>query len=337
MIVLACFNKICYKPAMALTPKTPKAHRAKRNMRPIGAPPVVYVKKKNSGSGGMVMGIILLALAAGGGFLYYNQQQNDAALDARQHQEEINAKVMAENERNFAEMERQKQERRSGGRKSATQQPNTAMGAVSQKPAASSPAPAVAADDEPQTPQLIEKKSAMGTTMVAADGSIEDTTPPPFNLKADGIVAKNVMEKLDKAIDAAADGDTFHDLQADLKRSFELTQPDIFTDKNVIPGYPDKEHKLLRLAQGVYVCLNLAAELNARNEVPDKAHAKFVNWLMKDKAKAARTFTYGLEHYNITDVETATVLLEELRAAHMKAPSSAMKKIPAIVKKGAAE
>ncbi len=319
---------------MALNTKTPKTGRSKRSARPVAAPPVVYVKKKNSGSGGMVMGVILLALAAGGGFIYYNQQQNDAALAARQHQMEINAQAMEANERNFAEMEKRKQERRAGRTSAPADRPNTAMGTVSQKPAAGSPAPdVVASDDAEQAPEYIEKKSAMGTAKV----SYEDTTPPPFNLKAEGIVAKNVLEKLDKAIDAAADGETFHDLQADLKRSFELTQPDIFTNKNVIPGYPDKEQKLLRLAQGVYVCLNLAAELNARNEVSDKAHTRFVNWLMKDKAKAARRFTYGLAHYNITDVEAATILLEDLRTAYIKAPSSAMDKIPTILKKGAAE
>ncbi len=322
---------------MSVNSNSPKARRSKRGARPAGMP-VVYVQKKKSGSGGLVMTLILLAALGGGGFIYYNQQQNAAALAAKQQKMEENAKIMEQNERNFAEAEAKKKGRRAA-RAATTATEETAMGAVSETPAVNdTPAVETTSTPAPVEEETVTVKSAMGTTtMTKRDGqfAVEDTTPPPFDLKAEGIVAKKVMEKLDKAIDEAGDGDTFHDLQADLKRSFELTQPGIFTDEKVIPAYPDKEQKLLRLAQGVYVCLNLAAELNAQNTVSDKDHAKFVNWLMKDKAKAARTFTYGLEHYNITDVATATVLLEELRAAHMKSPSSAMKKIPTVVKKGA--
>ncbi len=321
---------------MSLKPIAPKKGHPIR--RGPGGMPVVIVEKKKSGSGSLILGLLLLVALGGGGFVYYNQQKNEAALAAKQQRLEQNARNAAVNERLRAEAEEQKRQKKEAAR-------TTALGSVGAPAAESTPAPKTSRtvvstnNDAAEAPAEEEEegpKSAMGSTSAptAGDGvfNVDDTSAAPFDLTAEGKAAKAVITKLDKAIDAAGDGDTFHDLQADLKRSFEVAQPGAFADASTLPPFPDKEHKLLRMAQGVYVCLNLAAELDARNTVPSAQHAKFVNWLMKDKAKAARTFTYGLEHYNIHDVARAADLLDEVRQAYLISPSSGMKKIPVILK-----
>ncbi len=323
---------------MSLKPVAPKNHRPGRVPARTGAP--IIIQKKESGSGGLIMGLVLLAALAGGAFLYYNQQQNEATLAAQQQRLEDNARAEAENARLRAEYEAQKQQ------KKEERAADTAMGAAATPAAApapaakaSSPAAASAATTAPAAQEEEEEgpKSAMGSTSVpsAGDGvfNVEDTSAPVFDLTAKGKAAQKVIAALDKAIDKAGDGDSFHDLQADLKRSFEVAQPGLFADPATLPSFPDKEQKLLRMAHGVYVCLNLASELDSRNTVPSSAHARFVNWLMKDKAKAARTFTYGVvEHCGIHDSATAADLLDEVRQAYLISPTSGMKKIPAILK-----
>ncbi len=321
---------------MSLKPVAPKSHRAKRAVRPAGMP-VVVVQKKSAGSGGMVMGVILLALLGGGGFVYYNQQQNEAALAAKQERLEQNARNTAENERLRAEAEEQKRQKKEARRA-------TAMGSVG-TPAEEAPATTVAStntEDADSSYEEVEEEeakpsSAMGSTTAPTAGTgvfkVEDTSAPVFDLTATGKAAQKVIAALEKAIDKAGDDNTFHDLQADLKRSFDVAQPGLFDDAGTLPDFPDKEQKLLRMAHGVYVCLNLAAELDSRNTVPAEQHTKFVNWLMKDKAKAARTFTYGVvEHCGIHDSARAADLLDEVRQAYLISPSSGMKKIPAILK-----
>ncbi len=338
---------------MSLKPIAPQKPRTKRVKRPAGAP-VVLVQKKSSGSGGWLVLLLLLAAAGGGWYVYDNQQKNEAALAAREQRLEENAQKLADVERQKAEHEASKNKKG-----------KTAMGTLA--PAAADEA---SADDEyadmgdggvnyfGKTAESIEmpveqsvsassgetakrkstggRKSAMGSTeMEGGEFAEVDTSAPPFDLTAKGKAAKKVIDQLSKAIDKAGDGNTFHDLQADLKRSFEVAQPSLFADATTLPPFPDKEDRLLRIAQGVYVCLNLAAELDIEDDAQDKKHAKFVNWLMKDKAEAARTFSFGLEHYNITDVPTATKLLGELRATYWKTPSSAKKKIRPILEKAA--
>ncbi len=324
---------------MSLKPIAPKGRAPKRGVRSAGMP-VVVVQKKQSGSGGLIMGLILIAALAGGGFIYYNQQQNEAALAAKQARLDANAAAEAENARLKAEYEQKKLEQKQKKEKT------TAMGSVgAPEPAAASPAPAASSaslsaaevDDSLEEEEEEEgAKSAMGSTSAPTKGdgvfNVDDTTPPPFDLKAEGKAAQKVIVALDKEVDKAGHGNTFHDLQADLKRSFDVAQPGLFADASTLPAFPDKNHKLLRMAQGIYVCLTLAAELDARNTIPSDQHAKFVNWLMKDKAKAARTFTFGLEHCGIHDVAKATDLLDEVRQAYLISPSSGMKKIPAILK-----
>ncbi len=318
---------------MSLKPISPKNHRPKRVVR--HTPPVIVVqKKKSSGPGGLIIGVLLLLGLGGGYFVYNNHQKNEAAIAARQHQLDENARRVAEVERQRAEAERQRHVYEDEA------PDKTALGTRSEPEVSiPTPEPTSSAAAAEETPAKEEKTSALGDTSAptAGDGvfNVEDTSAPPFDLSATGKKAKKVYDDLDKAIDKAASGKTFHDLQADLKRSFEVANPGLFADATTLPAFPAKEEKLLRLAQGVYVCLNLAAELEARNTVPDEQHVKFVNWLMKEDAKAARTFTYGLEHYNISDAASAADLLEELRAAYLVSPTTAAKKIPTILKAAA--
>ncbi len=326
---------------MSLKPIAPKGRHPKRGARPAGAPVVVIQKKSGSG-GGMIVGLLLLLALGGGGFYYYNQQQNEAKLAAQQQRLEENARKVAEVERQRAEYEaqkKQKEEETSAKTALGTTAPvETAVPATASTPApkaVAAAAPAAAEEEAEEGP-----KSAMGGTSAptAGDGvfNVVDNTPPPFELKAQGKAATKVIAALEKAIDKAGDGNMFHDLQADLKRSFEVAYPELYATAGTLPAFPAKEEKLLRMAQGVYTCLVLAAELDSRATVPDREHARFVNWLMKDRAKAARTFTYGVvEHCGIHDTATAADLLDEVRQAYLISPSSGMKKIPAILKERA--
>ncbi len=323
---------------MSLKPITPKKPAARRGIRPMSAPVVVVEKKSSGGAGGLIVAVLLVLALGGGYFVYNNQQKNEAALAAQKQQLEENAQRVAEAERQRAEHEAKLRERKTalGSAQSPAALGTSAPAADSwsdsygDSPSAEEPAPA---EDEPET-------SALGSTGAPAKGdgvfNADDTTPPPFDLNAKGKAGQKVITSLDKAIGKAGDEGTFHDLHADLKRSFDVAQPELFADARTLPAFPDKEEKLLRMAHGVYACLNLASELEARSTVPDKDHARFVRWLMKDKAKAARTFTYGVvEHCGITDVSTAADLLDEVRQAYLISPSSGMKKIPAILKKHA--
>ncbi len=323
---------------MSLKPTNPRKHRPARTARPAGMP-VVLVQKKPSGSGGWVLFLLLLVAAVGGYFVYKHQLENEAALAARQQKLEENARKVEEARRQMAEHENLK--RQSDG------PTHTAMGTVGAPSATSSATAGVSADtssdysdesfDDDDSSDPAAEDSALGSTTLSGGLAATDTSAPVYDLRAEGKASLKVAEKLAKALDAAAEGDTFHDLQADLKRSFEVAYPGLFADSSTLPPFPDQKQKLLRIAQGVYVCLNLAAELDARDTVPAEKHAKFVNWLMKDKAKAARTFTYGLEHCGISDVATATEHLDKLRATYIKTPSSALKKIPTILKTEAGE
>ncbi len=329
-ISLAQVDKLWYKRRMSLKPIAPKNRRAVRGVRP--GMPVVVAPKKSSGGGGWIVLLLLVAALAGGYFVYTNQQKNDAALAAQKQRLEENAKKLAEAERQRAEYENRKKQ-------DAAAPSTTALGTAQ---SADMTSQGGYADDDVGSDVSYEEdaeesgsESALGSTTIAkgtGEFAVTDTSAPPFDLAATGKAATKVMEALDNAIDQAGEGDSFHDLQADLKRSFEVANPQLFANESTLPAFPDKEQKLLRLAQGVYVCLNLAAELEARDTVPSEKHAKFVNWLMKDKAKAARIFTFGLEHEGINEVATAADLLEKLRQIYLKSPSSALKKIPAILK-----
>ncbi len=328
---------------MSLKPIAPKKRSARPGVRPAGAP-VVIVQKKSSGSGGLLVGVLILLALGGGYFVYNNQQKNEAALAAQQQRLEENAQRVAEAERQRAEYENQKKQKEEE-RRAATALGTAAPTASEKQAPAATPAPsaaslttapAVTEEEEEENSQ----KSGMGSTKApsAGDGvfKVQDTSPAVFDLTTKGKAALKVMEALDKAIDKASNGKTYHDLQADLKHSFTVADPSLFADPAVLPPFPPKEEKLLRMAQGVFICLNLAAELEARNTIPEKEHAKFVNWLMKEKAKAARTFTYGVvEHCGITDTATAADLLDEVRQAYLISPTSGMKKIPAILKERA--
>ncbi len=321
---------------MSLKPAAPKGHPSKLGARPAGMP-VVVVQKKSSGGGGMILGVLLLLALGGGGFYYYNQQQNEAALAARQQRMEENALRIAEVERQKAEYEAQREQQRAEreAAKKATAPAATESLASTTTATASAPSSTTAEPEEAEGP-----KSALGATSApsAGDGvfNVTDTSPAVFKLDAKGKAATKVMEALDKAIDKAGNGNTFHDLQADLKHSFDVAYPELYATAGTLPSFPAKEDKLLRMAQGVYTCLVLAGELEARNTIPDKDHARFVNWLMKEKAKAARTFTYGVvEHCGIHDTATAADLLDEVRQAYLISPTSGMKKIPAILKERA--
>ncbi len=326
---------------MSLKPIAPKNKLAKRGVRPAGMP-VVVVQKKSSGGGGMILGLILLLALGGGGFYYYNQQQNEAALAAQKQRQEENARKVAEVERQRAEHQASKR----AGNADYDQDNKTALGTALatdvETSVSTTPDPSYSDDeaDVAMTEEEEGEKSALGATSApsAGDGvfKVEDTSAPVYDLAAKGNAAKKVMEALDKAIDKAEKEQAFHDLQADLKRAFEVAHPELFADAATLPSFPAKEEKLLRMAQGVYTCLVLTSELEARNTVPEKDHARFVAWLMKDKAKAARTFTYGVvEHCGITETEAAADLLEEVRQAYLISPSSGMKKIPAILKEKA--
>ncbi len=325
---------------MPVKPITPKKNLPLRSIRP-GVPVVTVQKSASGSSGGWMMLLLVLAALAIGYSFYNNQQKNEAALSARQQRLEENAKVVAEAERQRAEYEKGNQQKESGSTSTApgTAATTAADTADFSDEEADTHESSVADDFSSDASFGEEKKdgteSALGSTEIT-EGSGEfaeqDTSAPAFELATTGAAADSVMNKLDKAIDDAGNGDTFHDLQADLKRSFELAYPGLFADASSIPPFPDKSEKLLRLAQGVYVCLNLAAELDARDTVPADNHAKFVNWLMKEKAKAARIFVFGLEREGINDFATAAERLDNLRDVYLKSPSSALKKIPSIIK-----
>ncbi len=316
---------------MALKPVTPT-----RRKGPVARPVViVQSKKKSSSSGGWIVALLVLAAAAGGYFVYNNSQQQKAAA---QQKLEAAAAQKAEQERKVAEQKRQHEQEIAGRA--------TALGSVAPTAGSAAPAPAPRraagssyGSDTHQTQDESAANNGLGSTTkpTVATGMGEadvSATPPPFDLNATDNKAKTVIRKLDEAIAAAAEGDTFHDLQEDLKSSFEQCKPGLFSDPDTLPAFPAKEEKLLRMAQGVYVCLNLATEVQLSKEISAEKHARFVNWLMKDKAKAARTFTYGLEHYGIDATATATDLMTKLRDAYIKNPSGAMDKIPAITKSG---
>ncbi len=319
---------------MSLKPINPGKTRPKRPVRPIGAP-VVVVQKKSSGSGGLMMGLILIAALGGGYFVYNNQQKNEAARAAQQAKLEANARAEAENERLRLEHENEKKRRQE---EEAASVSATALGTAIPSASSSSTTYTEADTVADETPaEESGEDTALGSTEAPTTGTgmfnAEDTSAPAFDLTAKGKAAKKEQEALEKAITKAGNDGTFHDLQADLKRAFEVAQPGFFADGSTLPAFPPKEEKLLRLAQSVYISLTIAAELEARDTVPDKQHAKFVNWLMKEKGKPARTFSYGLEHYNINDMATATELMNELREAYLIAPSSAEGKIKLILEK----
>ncbi len=279
--------------------------------------------------------LLLIIAALAGGYYVYDKQQKDEAARAAVRQQKIEEQARKQEEELRRQAEQASSQQSSGINRTAL---GTALISDSSAPANSEDNDYEGYDDTEETAEEEGEKSALGSTTLAKGSgelAIEDTSAPAFDLSAKGKASIKVAEKLAKAIDKASIDDTFHDLQADLKRSFEVACPDLFADSTTLPAFPDKDERLLRIAQGVYVCLNLAAELDAQGAVPVEKHAKFVNWLMKDKAKAARTFTYGLEHCGVTDVATATRLLDELRSSYLKTPSSALKKIPDILKKEA--
>ncbi len=298
--------------------------------------PVVLPPQKKSGNSEWLMFFILIALLGGGYFIYDQQQQKEQAIATR------NARI---EEARLKEEQERKRLAEEQGRLTASSTPEvTLMGTARTTDSTEAVATETETpqDDEPDTvtdeePEDDADPTALGSTSAPTKGTgvfaEEDTSPPPFNLTAKGNKAKSVRKKLAKAVEEASKGDTFHDLQADLKRSLELAQPGFFADATTLPPYPDKENKLMRQAQGIYICLMLAAEVQVREEIPEKKHAKFVNWLLADKAIAARTFTYGLEHCDISDTDTATEQMGELRTVYGKDASSALKKIPTILKK----
>ncbi len=327
---------------MSLKPVTPRRGPASRGFRPAGMP-VTPAKKESSSSGGIIVLILLIIALGGGYFVYSNDQKNEAALAAQKQREEENAQKLAEVERQRAEYEASKRKEAESARVTALGTATSSADSVATQDHTSDDSYDSYDTDEAltQEPSAEEsdpgEASALGSTTIAqgsGEFAASDSTPPPFDLKATGKAGTKVREELDKAIDQAGDGDTFHDLRADLKRSFDVAYPELFADADTLPPFPDKDQKLLRLAQGVYVCLNLAAELDARDTVPAEQHAKFVNWLMKEKAKAARIFTFGLEHQGISDASAAADLLNELRTVYLKTPSSALKQIPVILKQG---
>ncbi len=322
---------------MSLKPITPKNRRPARAARPAPMPVVIVPKKSSGGSGWLVI-LLIVALLGGGWFVYNNQQKNEAAIAARDARAEENRRKVEEEERKRLEAEQARN--RSHGPEV------TAMGtAVEEETPVSTPVSSASVSiesEEDSTPAEEEQEegesSALGSTALSASGGYAetDTSAPRFDLTAKGSKGKKVSKELAAAIDEASRGDTFHDLQSDLKRSFAVACPELFADESTIPPYPAKEEKTLRLAQGIYVCLNVAAEVAARDENEEEPkHARFVNWLLADKAKAARTFTYGLEHYEVTDMATAADLMGKLREAYIKNPAEAQKKIPTILKKAA--
>ncbi len=284
--------------------------------------------------------LLLLAAAGGGWFVYNNQQKNEAALALRQQR-------LEENARKAEEAERQRESIIKGSHAPASvaeeYNGNTALGSAEPPSSASTSGSSASRRGsfhdvslEGEEPGESGSSSALGSSTLEGDGFAEtDTSAPAYDLKAEGKAAVTSMNKLYKAMEAAGKDNTFHDLQADLKRAFDVAQPGLFAEGEPLPAFPEKEEKLLRLAQGVYVCLQLSAELEAQDSAPREQHARFVNWLMKEKAKAARSFTYGLDHCGIRDAETATQLLEKLRTAYLKDSSTAFKKLPAIIKAGA--
>ncbi len=335
---------------MSLKPIAPQNHRPGRAARPAPMPVVVVPARKQSGGSGLLMLILLVALLGGGYFVYNNQQKNAEAIAARdaraeavrQKAEEERQRLEAEHQSSHSPLSESDQVTAMGSREKAATitSSNTASPSVSTRSASTSSSASSSSSafsDTESTPEDEGEVSALGSTSAPKSGTgeyaVKDTTPPPFDLKAEGSAAKKVSQDLRDAIDKASKGDTFHDLQADLKRSFEVAYPDLFADESTLPPFPDKEQKTLRLAQGIYVCLNITSELQARNEMSEAKHTRFVNWLLSDKAKAARTFTYGLEHCGVSDMETATELMDKLRKAYVKGPADAMNKIPTILKK----
>ncbi len=315
-----------------------RTKRASRTTTPLPVLPIQ--QKSSSGSGGWLMLLLLLAAAGGGWFIYNNQQKNEAALALRQQR-------MEENARKAEEAERQR-DAFIKGRHDSTSAPveessTTDLGSTEPPTSAASTTDSSASRRgnfhevslEGEETGESGSSSALGSTSMEGGFSETDTSAPVYDLAAEGKAAKSTMNKLYKAMEAAGKDNTFHDLQADLKRAFDVAHPGLFGEGEPLPAFPDKDEKLLRLAQGVYVCLQLAAELEAQDSAPREQHARFVNWLMKEKAKAARSFTYGLDHCGISDTETATQLLERLRTAYLKDSSTAFKKLPAIIKAGA--
>ncbi len=328
---------------MSLKPIAPQNHRPGRAARPAPMPVVVVPARKQSGGSGLLMLILLVALLGGGYFVYNNQQKNAEAIAARDARAEA-VRQKAEEERQRLEAEHQKNHPTSADTDDVTamgtrEQTTTHTSGSSSFTPSDSTASSVSSFSGTESTQEEDEGevSAFGSTSAPKSGTgeyaVKDTSAPPFDLKAEGSAAKKVSQKLRDAIDTASKGDTFHDLQADLKRSFEVAYPDLFADESTLPPFPDKEQKTLRLAQGIYVCLNITSELQARNEMSEAKHTRFVNWLLSDKAKAARTFTYGLEHCGVSDMETATELMDKLRKAYVKGPADAMNKIPTILKK----
>ncbi len=329
---------------MSLKPVSP-THRPGRPTR-LATAPVVIGNKKSSGSGTWVVILLLLALLGGGYYFYSSSEAEKAAIRQKR---EAAAAQKAEQERRVAEQKRQHEEKRAKrgisdsalGSTAPEGYESTSSGSSSSCSSTTASTASTSSAYEEETAEETGTRSALGGTAAPTSGTgefaVKDSSPAPFDLKAEGAAQKKVISKLEAAMQDASEGDTFHDLQADLQRSFEMAHPELFSDASTLPPFPAKEEKMLRLAQGVCVCLNLAAELQLDKEIAAEKHARFVNWLMKDKGKAARTFTYGLEHHSISDTAAATKLLGKLRDTYLKSPSSAMDKIPGILKPGKAK